>query len=364
MAQPRQSTFGTTAEQERILNAAKELKTTLESSNLQILRNVEEFNTHRLDPEEVSDTEDTGMKDPEIVAADVVAQISFLRKLKFQYLEQNAKDKYVKSIVSDIDDAPIVTAEDNKVLLASNAQKKEKLKVAKANLAETQQNIRTLAPMVEEDYRKVKEATEKATILAQKIIDARLALTRLRKLHPHPRLTVPLADQKLIDQVTEMQTLSDEVQSVNKEIQSVKNSLKASSLEVETLRSERAEAEKAVKASRIDEDDARLIPLYDWYTASLTLHRSIQGVHETHSASENELRLTYNIDSRRGKPHRITITVIFDPDTRNLAAVQTLGLDEIGVDVGDVIDAHVQVNDVHGLVAAILARARAGAVML
>jgi hypothetical protein len=51
--------------------------------------------------------------------------------------------------VSDIDDAPIVTAEDNKELLSSNVQKKEKLKVAKANLAEIQQNIRTLAPLVE-----------------------------------------------------------------------------------------------------------------------------------------------------------------------------------------------------------------------
>lgn len=229
----------------------------------------------------------------------------------------------------------------------------------------------------------MKAAADQATILAQKIIDARLALTRLRKTHPHPRLTVPLADQKLIDQVTEMQTLSDEVQSVHKDIQAVKSSLKAGSLEVETLRGERAEAEKAVKASRVDEDDARLVPLYDWcvypqprmsfsranvvfhsrYTASMTLHRSMQNVHEVHSASENELRLTYNIDSPRSQPHQITITLIFAPDTRNLAAVQTLGLEELSVDVGDVIDAHVQVNDVHGLVAAILARARAEATM-
>ena len=75
---------------------------------------------------------------------------SFLRKLKFQYLEQNAKDKYVKSVVSDIDDAPIVTAEDNKALAIINDEKKGKLKLAKEKLAEVQQNIRTLAPMVEQ----------------------------------------------------------------------------------------------------------------------------------------------------------------------------------------------------------------------
>jgi len=59
--------------------------------------------------------------------------------------------------------------------------------------------------------------------------------------------------------------------------------------------------------------------------------------------------------------HRIIISLVFASDTRKLAAAQASGLDELGVDTGDVIDAHVQVDDAHGLVAAILARARAAA---
>ena len=73
--------------------------------------------------------------------------------MKFQYLEQNAKDKYVKSIVSDIDDAPIVTAEQNKELSLVNEEKKEKLKAAKNKLADVHNNIRLLAPMVEQGER-------------------------------------------------------------------------------------------------------------------------------------------------------------------------------------------------------------------
>lgn len=73
-----------------------------------------------------------------------------MRKLKFQYLEQNAKDKYVKSIVSDIDDAPIVTAEENKELAQLNEEKKAKLKEAKGRLAEVQNNIRLLGPLVDQ----------------------------------------------------------------------------------------------------------------------------------------------------------------------------------------------------------------------
>lgn len=50
--------------------------------------------------------------------------------------------------------------------------------------------------------------------------------------------------------------------------------------------------------------------------------------------------------------------LIFEPDTRRLTAVQTLGLDELGIDVKEIVEVHLQVNDVHGVVAAILARAR------
>lgn len=84
----------------------------------------------------------------------------------------------------------------------------------------------------------------------------------------------------------------------------------------------------------------------------------MQDLHESHSASDNELRLTYNIENGQAKRHRITIMLIFEPDTRRLTAVQTLGLDELGIDVKEIVEVHLQVNDVHGVVAAILARAR------
>jgi hypothetical protein len=70
--------------------------------------------------------------------------------LKFQFLEHSAKDKYIKSIVSDIDDAPIVNADDNRQLDMVNAAKKANLKQAKASLAERYADIARLAPLVEQ----------------------------------------------------------------------------------------------------------------------------------------------------------------------------------------------------------------------
>ena len=73
---------------------------------------------------------------------------SFLRNLKFQYLEQKAKDQYVKTIVSD--EAPNINADDNELLRIENDKKKEVLTAAKARLAEKYSDVRTLAPLVEQ----------------------------------------------------------------------------------------------------------------------------------------------------------------------------------------------------------------------
>ena len=155
-------------EQGKNVQAAKALHAKFQSVNLQFVNTKSELNSHKMDSDEELELADgVKNKDPGIVTADVAAQIvhndfshlenififllkAYLRKLKFQYLEQNAKDKYIKSIVSDIDDAPIVTAEENKELSLLNEEKKEKLKAAKQNLVEVQQNVRLLAPLVEQ----------------------------------------------------------------------------------------------------------------------------------------------------------------------------------------------------------------------
>ncbi len=111
---------------------------------------------------------------------------------------------------------------------------------------------------------RVKEVTDRSTLLAQKIVEAQTALMLLRQTHPHPRLTIALADDKLADQVTEMQRLSDEVQSLKQRIKVEKATMKNAASELEDLRSSAAEAEKIAKLTQVEEDDSRVLPLYDW----------------------------------------------------------------------------------------------------
>jgi hypothetical protein len=69
-----------------------------------------------------------------------------MSRLKFQYLEHNAKDKYVKTIVND--EAPMVTADINADLQATNLVKKARLKASKSMLSQLHSDTRNVAPLV------------------------------------------------------------------------------------------------------------------------------------------------------------------------------------------------------------------------
>ncbi|KIY52905.1 hypothetical protein FISHEDRAFT_27980, partial [Fistulina hepatica ATCC 64428] len=120
---------------------------------------------------------------------------AYLRKLKFQYLEQHAKAKYVKCIVSDIDDAPIFTHEDNEILREANLEKKEKLRAAKRRMEEMHQRLRESAARVDADFQRARAAKERNQTLKREIMNTKITLARLRQAHPQPRLTIATADE-------------------------------------------------------------------------------------------------------------------------------------------------------------------------
>ena len=92
----------------------------------------------------------------------------------------------------------------------------------------------------------------------------------------------------------------------------------------------------------------------------LKVHGLIHSLVSFTSPSENELHLVYNLrsPSSRSSRQEVAIVLLFVPNTRQLADVQVSGL-PAGCDLSDAMGAHVQANDVPGLIAAILQRARA-----
>lgn len=109
-----------------------------------------------------------------------------------------------------------------------------------------------------------KGSAAEAVALAQSILDARLTITRLRQAHPSPRLTIPAAEEQLSSQVVDMQMLEDKSQYVNEKIGRVKDAIKEGTIEMDRLRSEKAELEKKVATHKVEADDGRAVDLCDW----------------------------------------------------------------------------------------------------
>ncbi|KAI0300602.1 hypothetical protein B0F90DRAFT_1629620 [Multifurca ochricompacta] len=352
------------------IDSAKQLQVVFDTAHLRIRDIQVRFNSRTPETSEIAEDalgrrgSSSTSQTPDALAAEVSDYMSFMRKLKFQYLENNAKDKYVKTIVND--EAPMITADTNADMQAANLVKKDKLKAAKSRLITRHSDIRNLAPLVEQDYLKAKGLAAEATALTQSILDARLAITRLRQAHPSPRLTIPVAEGQLSSQIADMQLLEDELQAVNERISRVKDAAREGTVDIDRLRSEKAELEKKVAAHRVDADDGRAVDLCNWfdphrYTSSLALHRLLFNMQSSRSISENELILTYTVDhpsdlTTAQNPRVIMIALLFLPNTRQLADVRVEGLE--GVDITNTVDSFVQANDAPGLIWHILSRAR------
>ncbi|KAF8518366.1 hypothetical protein BU17DRAFT_48687 [Hysterangium stoloniferum] len=288
---------------------------------------------------------------PRIVAPDVLAQQSFLRKLKFHYIEQHAKDKYVKFIVSP--DEPGIDAEINEQLKETNEDRKRLLKEAKVHLTETYEKIRNKASLVDAAYEHAQSTTKEAATLTQQILDARLALTRLRTAHPAPRLTLAAAKEIADEQEDAMVTMDTTLQELNDRAEEVKNNVKANVKEVERLKIERATIEDGLKRTWRLEEDNRWPALNDWFSAAVSLHRSLMSLESFETPTDNELRLTYNLSKGR----RATIQLVFEPKSRQIAQGAIINSD-VDLDIQELVGVHSACNDVPGLVRSVLARLR------
>ena len=97
------------------------------------------------------------------------------------------------------------------------------------------------------------------------------------------------------------------------------------------------------------------LKMHHRYTASLKAHKELYSLESHHAPSENELRLVYALTGPNGARKRVSITLLFVPNTRRLAEAQVEG---ISSSLEEVIGVHTQANDVSGLISALLATAR------
>jgi len=114
-------------------------------------------------------------------------------------------------------------------------------------------------------YQRAQTSTQEAATLTQQILDAKLALSRLRAAHPPPRLTLSAAEAIANEQDAKMVTIQEDLERLNEEAEELKNGVKNGVKEVERLKVERAAKEEELKKTQRLEEDARWPALNDWY---------------------------------------------------------------------------------------------------
>lgn len=100
--------------------------------------------------------------------------------------------------------------------------------------------------------------------MTQKILDARLALTRLRAAHPAPRYTLDAATALADQQQEEMGELDVMLSDQKREAEELKETVKTRMKELERLKAERAAKEEELKRTQRLEEDNRWPALNDW----------------------------------------------------------------------------------------------------
>ncbi|KZV93009.1 hypothetical protein EXIGLDRAFT_749354 [Exidia glandulosa HHB12029] len=278
---------------------------------------------------------------PNIVAEDVKTYYAFLKKLKFAFIQQNAKDKYMKAILGD--EQPLITPEDNRELKRTNEKRKAALKEDKDNLHATFNSIAERSAAVSASYAETLANAEEARQAAQDILDAQLELSRLRAAHPAPRLTIHSATSFLDAQVDTMQALEDQRVEAQRRTVEAKDALKGAQRELERLRAERNDKEAKVAELARQQGDTRLVGLSDWYALQLAQYRAMLGIISAQAASDNEIQVEFARDGGGS----VVLSLVFEPGQRRLAEARLLDSD---IDIENLAAECVQSNDVLGIV--------------
>ena len=114
------------------------------------------------------------------------------------------------------------------------------------------------------EHRHASALTAELQALTEQILDARLALSRLRNQYPAPRLSMATAEATLESQTEKMASLDAELSETNIRVEDTKNAVQDIAREVERLKVERAAKEIEARETKGEEEDDRIVGLYDW----------------------------------------------------------------------------------------------------
>ncbi|KAI8926616.1 hypothetical protein BC831DRAFT_455955 [Entophlyctis helioformis] len=271
-------------------------------------------------------------------------------KLKFNYLEQDAKEKFLRRV---LDTVPVYASQAAvKALEQSNAQQKETLKANKANLEELKAEVSDLADHLCAAYDRVQTRKEEALSIEQDI--SRLeADVKVIEATANPRTaTIAQLEQKTSTQQDKLADLRRQVQAQQKLLADHRAKRAQLNKDVTRLEAKKSEAEaNAAEAMRISQSkDPQVEELGQWYTDTIAILYKCSGVRHIRPLTDSNMEIVYALDdgndddnsnNKDGTTSTVIVRIVPDPNAVGGHAVEA-----------QVVDSHVPLGDILAAAAA------------
>lgn len=241
--------------------------------------------------------------------------LDYFKKLKFIYLEQETKMRFMADIQDDLESGKEAT-----VYSAAEVAERERVaKTLKTQLTQAKAEVRGLRKEVDaaadelfEPWHEVERDRREAEVLIKEIGDMELELAKIRA-QSHGKggnvaaiagrdgpLTTSEAEEYCDTQVEQMTAVEGKTANVRKAIEATKKDIVSSLRALDRINAERSLAEKFANEAKMGMGvdggrDLETERLCASHAATISLLRSLLGIDEIEAVSPNEIRITYKL---------------------------------------------------------------------
>ncbi|KAI1433271.1 hypothetical protein GGR50DRAFT_515297 [Xylaria sp. CBS 124048] len=250
--------IATTRTPEQILAELQALVANQEITILKLSESISAEGPQRLDQiPRTSDISSTSLDatTPASLEADLTHYRELFAKLRFSYVEQVTKEKFIRAIVGD--PPLIVNPQDNVNLEKQNLEAKAILKALKTEVATMVGELGKMAKILSQKYEGIKTETAKLEELPGKIeelerVVAQLRNTRASEQNANPELNLPLSKTlELVDAKKRQQSeLDRKLEQLQSQVPRKKKELDRLRAELQPLETKRQNSVAAAREAR------------------------------------------------------------------------------------------------------------------
>ncbi|KAH8554740.1 hypothetical protein BGW37DRAFT_208685 [Umbelopsis sp. PMI_123] len=217
-------------------------------------------------------------------------------KLKFNYLEQETKDRFLKSLLKD--PSVVIEQADNWELDRQNSEEKQKLKAGKLETSTLQREIATVGKTLNDAITDLKHKVDKTESVFAEINEMEAELTKMsQEADKHSKLTVEEA-KTIIDHQTEaFQNISNEMEKRRDAISELSWKIENLEHEIEQLEAQKftAEAYAADAVRMANKRDPTVEDLTKWYLSIVAICNNLYGLQDIQIISKTEILAIFNV---------------------------------------------------------------------